>query len=123
MFPAVGAVRASGSTVILEDIAFPVARLGNAILNLQSLFKKHGYENAIIFGHAKDGNIHFVVTQILNTPSEIERYDRFLRDVIQLVIHDYDGTLKGEHGTGRNMAPFVETEWGNEVYLIMKELK
>jgi len=123
MFPAVGAVRASGSTVILEDIAFPVAKLGNAILDLQSLFKKHGYENAIIFGHAKDGNIHFVVTQILNTPSEIERYDSFLRDVIQLVIQVYDGTLKAEHGTGRNMAPFVETEWGNEVYQIMKELK
>lgn len=123
MFPAVGAVRASGSTVILEDIAFPVAKLGDAILDLHSLFKKHGYENAIIFGHAKDGNIHFVVTQILNTTQEIDRYDRFLRDVVSLVIQKYDGTLKAEHGTGRNMAPFVETEWGDEVYQIMKTLK
>jgi D-lactate dehydrogenase len=123
MFPAVGAVRASGSTVILEDIAFPVERLGDAILDLQLLFKKHGYDNAIIFGHAKDGNIHFVITQMLNAVLEVERYDRFLRDVIKLVIEVYDGTLKGEHGTGRNMAPFVETEWGDEVYRIMKELK
>ncbi|MGX5691145.1 FAD-binding and (Fe-S)-binding domain-containing protein [Arcticibacter tournemirensis] len=123
MFPAVGAVRRSGTTVILEDIAFPVEQLGDAILDLQQLFKKHGYQNAIIFGHAKDGNIHFVVTQAFDSESEIERYDRFLNEVVDLVVKKYDGALKAEHGTGRNMAPFVETEWGAEVYQIMKSLK
>ncbi|MRG45833.1 FAD-binding protein [Chitinophaga sp. SYP-B3965] len=123
MFPAVGAVRASGTTVVLEDIAFPVDKLGSAILDLQALFVKHGYDNAIIFGHAKDGNIHFVVTQSFNTSAEIERYDRFLRDVVVLVVEQYDGTLKAEHGTGRNMAPFVETEWGGEAYQVMRLLK
>lgn len=123
MFPAVGAVRASGTTVILEDIAFPVAQLGDAILDLHVLFGKFDYENAIIFGHAKDGNIHFVVTQSFNSPEEIVRYDRFLREVVELVVDKYDGTLKAEHGTGRNMSPFVETEWGAEAYQIMKSLK
>lgn len=123
MFPAVGAVRASGTTVILEDIAFPVAKLGDAILDLHVLFEKYKYENAIIFGHAKDGNIHFVVTQSFNSASEVDRYDRFLREVVELVVEKYDGTLKAEHGTGRNMAPFVETEWGSEAYQIMKSLK
>lgn len=123
MFPAVGAVRASGTTVILEDIAFPVDQLGDAILDLHVLFAKHHYDNAIIFGHAKDGNIHFVVTQSFNSPSEVERYDRFLQEVVSLVVEKYDGTLKAEHGTGRNMSPFVETEWGAEAYQIMKSLK
>ena len=123
MFPAVGAVRASGTTVILEDIAFPVDKLGDAILDLHVLFAKYNYENAIIFGHAKDGNIHFVVTQSFNFASEIDRYDRFLKEVVDLVINKYDGTLKAEHGTGRNMSPFVETEWGGEAYQIMKTLK
>jgi D-lactate dehydrogenase len=123
MFPAVGAVRAKGTTVILEDIAFPVSLLGNAILDLQTLFAKYGYDNAIIFGHAKDGNIHFVITQSFNTSSEIHRYDTFLKEVVSLVIEKYDGSLKAEHGTGRNMAPFVETEWGGEAYQIMKALK
>ncbi|AFD06160.1 FAD/FMN-dependent dehydrogenase [Solitalea canadensis DSM 3403] len=123
MFPAVGAVRASGTTVILEDIAFPVDKLGDAILDLQQLFAKYNYTNAIIFGHAKDGNIHFVVTQAFDSPSEIERYDRFLNEVVTLVVDRYDGTLKAEHGTGRNMAPFIETEWGGDLYRIMKELK
>jgi D-lactate dehydrogenase len=123
MFPAVGAVRASGTAVILEDIAFPVQQLGDAILDLQTLFARHGYHNAIIFGHAKDGNIHFVVTQSFNTSAEVERYDLFMRDVVDLVVKKYDGTLKAEHGTGRNMAPFVETEWGGDAYRVMEMLK
>src|SRR5690606_15195580 len=123
MFPSVGAVRASGSTVILEDIAFPVATLGDAILDLQKLFKAYDYANAIIFGHAKDGNIHFVITQSFQSPSEVERYDKFLRDVVLLVVEKYKGTLKAEHGTGRNMAPFIATEWGEEIYAVMKSLK
>ncbi|WP_129717603.1 FAD-binding and (Fe-S)-binding domain-containing protein [Pedobacter sp. SYP-B3415] len=123
MFPAVGAVRASGSTVILEDIAFPVAQLGNAIIDLHKLFAEFHYGNAIIFGHAKDGNIHFVVTQSFDTPAEIDRYDRFLRAVVELVVKRYNGTLKAEHGTGRNMSPFVETEWGGTIYEVMRRLK
>lgn len=123
MFPAVGAVRNSGTTVILEDIAFPVAQLGDAILDLQQLFRKYGYLNAIIFGHAKDGNIHFVVTQAFDSPAEIERYDKFIGEVVELVVKKYNGALKAEHGTGRNMAPFVETEWGGVIYDVMKTLK
>jgi len=123
LFPAVGAVRASGTTVILEDIAFPVDRLGDAIVGLQQLFKQFGYTNAIIFGHAKDGNIHFVVTQSFGNQAEITRYDQFMRAVVELVVEKFNGTLKAEHGTGRNMAPFVETEWGSEAYAIMKRIK
>jgi D-lactate dehydrogenase len=123
LFPAVGAVRASGTTVVLEDIAFPVEKLGDAIMDLQEIFRAYGYLNAIIFGHAKDGNIHFVVTQSFNSTDEISRYDRFMKQVVNLVVEKYGGTLKAEHGTGRNMAPFVETEWGGEAYDIMNRLK
>jgi len=123
LFPAVGAVRASGSTVILEDVAFPIEKLGDAILDLQKLFSKYDYSNAIIFGHAKDGNIHFVITQSFNTKEDITRYDLFIKDVVDVVVNKYDGTLKAEHGTGRNMAPFVETEWGGEAYQIFKQIK
>jgi D-lactate dehydrogenase len=123
LFPAVGAVRASGTTVILEDVAFPVEMLGDAILDLQALFQKYRYLNAIIFGHAKDGNIHFVVTQSFNTEDEIIRYDNFIKEVVEVVVKKYNGTLKAEHGTGRNMAPFVETEWGSDAYEIMRKIK
>jgi D-lactate dehydrogenase len=123
LFPSVGAVRVSGSTVILEDVAFPVAKLGEAIIDLQQLFKKYAYDNAIVFGHAKDGNIHFVITPSFNSDVEVERYDHFMREVVDVVIKKHDGTLKAEHGTGRNMAPFVETEWGGKLYQLMKKVK
>ena len=123
MFPSVGAVRQRGTTVLLEDVAFPVERLAEAVLDLQRLFVQYEYHNAIIFGHAKDGNIHFVITQLLDTEAEIDRYDRFLRAVVDVVVHKYDGALKAEHGTGRNMAPFVETEWGGELYAVMTRIK
>jgi D-lactate dehydrogenase len=123
MFPAVGAVRASGTSVILEDIAFPVEHLADAVADLQKLFKKHGYDNAIIFGHAKDGNIHFVITQAFDTAPEIKRYHLFMNEVVNLVVDKYQGALKAEHGTGRNMAPFVEKEWGGDIYQIMKSIK
>lgn len=123
MFPSVGAVRQRGTTVILEDITFPVAKLADGLMDVQQLFTKYGYHNAIIFGHAKDGNIHFVITQLLDTESEVKRYDAFMREVVSLVVNKYDGALKGEHGTGRNMAPFIEAEWGGEAYTIMQQIK
>lgn len=123
LFPAVGAVRKVGTTVIIEDVAFPISRLAEATLELQTLFGRHGYDEAIIFGHALEGNLHFVFTQDFNSPSEVERYRAFMDDVAKMVVERYDGSLKAEHGTGRNMAPFVEMEWGHDAYMLMKEIK
>ena len=123
LFPSVGAVRASGTTVIIEDVVFPVEHLAAGAVDLIELFEKHGYSNAIIFGHAKDGNLHFVIAQGFNTEREVTQYREFIQDVVHLVVNKYDGALKAEHGTGRNMAPFVETEWGKEGYAVMQQLK
>ena len=104
-------------------MAFPIESLADAAHELTDLFRTHGYDNAIIFGHAKDGNLHFVITQSFNTQAAIDQYKYFIDDVVKLVVERYDGALKAEHGTGRNMAPFVETEWGPEGYEIMRRLK
>lgn len=123
LFPAVGAVRETGTTVIIEDVAFGIEDLGAGTLKLQELFKKHGYHEALIFGHALEGNLHFVFTQDFSTQEEVARYDAFMHDVTQLVAVEYQGSLKAEHGTGRNMAAFVELEWGEEAYKLMKAIK
>ena len=123
LFPTVGGVRRSGTTVIIEDVCFPIPHLADAAVDLQGLFRTHGYDDAIIFGHAKDGNLHFVVTQSFNDQAAVDQYARFIDDLVPLVVRRYDGALKAEHGTGRNMAPFVETEWGPEALAIMRHLK
>ncbi|CAK0765161.1 D-lactate dehydrogenase [uncultured Gammaproteobacteria bacterium] len=123
LFPAVGAVRPVGTTVIIEDVAFPIETLAAATVDLEQLCHRHGYHEAIIFGHALDGNLHFVFTQDFGTQAEVERYARFMDEVCDLVVKKYDGSLKAEHGTGRNMAPFVELEWGTEAHQLMREIK
>jgi D-lactate dehydrogenase len=123
MFPSVGAVRGRGTSVIIEDVAVPVPALARAVADLQRLFRRHGYADAIVFGHARDGNLHFVLSQSFGDRTAIDQYARFMQDVVNLVVHTYDGAIKAEHGTGRNMAPFVETEWGAEAYAIMRRLK
>lgn len=123
LFPAVGAVRESGTTVIIEDVAFPIEQLAPAVRDLQTLFTQFNYTEAIIFGHALAGNLHFVFTQAFDTQPEIERYSAFMDAVAQLVAVDYQGSLKAEHGTGRNMAPFIELEWGHDGYQLMLAIK
>lgn len=122
-FPAVGAVRATGTTVIIEDVTFPVEMLAEGVNRLLALFDRHGYAEAIIFGHALEGNLHFVFTQGFDDPAQVARYAAFMGDVAQLVAVEFGGALKAEHGTGRNMAPFVELEWGSDAYALMWSIK
>ena len=123
MYPSVAAVRAKGTTAMLEDVAVPLENLGKAVTDLQALFIQYGYTNAIIFGHAKEGNLHFLVTQPVNSVEDIQVFEAFNNDLAALIIHKYQGSLKAEHGTGRQIAPFVKDEWGDDAYLVMQTLK
>src|SRR3989344_4310846 len=122
-FPAVGAVRQTGTTVIIEDVTFPIEQLAEGVNRLLALFDKHGYDEAIIFGHALEGHLHFVFTQGFDSEAEKARYEAFMQDVEHLVAVEFGGSLKAEHGTGRNMAPFVELEWGTDAYQLMWQIK
>ena len=123
LFPSVGALRETGTTVIIEDVAFPLQHLADGVGDLQELFAQHEYQDAILFGHARDGNLHVVFSQDFQRSSEIDRYARFMDELANLVVDRYDGSLKAEHGTGRNVAPFVELEWGRDAFRLMHEIK
>lgn len=123
IFPAVGGTREVGTTCLIEDIAFPIEHLAQATLDLQQLFREYNYPEAVIYGHALEGNYHFILNQRFDTPEAINQYDRMMRAVVNLVVDKYHGSLKAEHGTGRNMAPFVRREWGNDAYQLMCEVK
>jgi len=121
--PTVAGMRKTGSTSIIEDICFPVKKLSQAVLDLQALFAKHGYNEAVIFGHALAGNMHFMFSPSFTEETEVQRYSNFMDDLADMVVDKYDGSLKAEHGTGRNMAPYVEKEWGKNAYRMMNEIK
>lgn len=123
VFPAVGGTREIGTTSLIEDVAFHIEDLPNAVVDLQNLLIKHNYSDACIYGHSLEGNFHFILNQSFATQEEVDRYEALMNDVITLVIEKYDGSLKAEHGTGRNMAPFVKYEWGEEAFGLMREVK
>ena len=123
IFPSVGGTRPVGTSCLIEDVAFPIESLPEATVKLQKLIADHGYSDACIYGHAFEGNYHFILNQSFADEHEVARYAEMMRDVAKLVVDGYDGSLKAEHGTGRNMAPFVKYEWGEKAYEAMKELK
>lgn len=123
IFPSVGGMRKTGTTCLIEDIAFHIEDLPEATAELSALLDRHGYMDSCIYGHALEGNFHFIINQAFDTEQEVERYKAMILDVADLVVNKYDGSLKAEHGTGRNMAPFVKMEWGDKAYGIMKRVK
>ena len=123
IFPSVGGTRPVGTSCLIEDVAFPIESLPEATVKLQKLIADHGYSDACIYGHAFEGNYHFILNQSFADEHEVARYAEMMRDVAKLVVEEYDGSLKAEHGTGRNMAPFVKYEWRDKAYEAMKELK
>lgn len=123
LLPTVGGMRKNGTSVIIEDVAFPLLYLAEACVALKDLFKKYEYHDAVLFGHALEGNLHFVFSQDFSNLSEVHRYEQLMSDLVILVVDQFKGSLKAEHGTGRNMAPFVEKEWGSKAYEIMKRIK
>jgi D-lactate dehydrogenase len=122
LYASVAGARPQGTTALLEDIVVPVPVLGRTCRELVGLFDKYSYANSVIFGHAKDGNVHFMLTDGFTTPQELDRYSSFTEDMVDLVLGE-GGSLKAEHGTGRVMAPYVRRQYGDELYGVMRRIK
>ena len=122
-FASGGAARPKGTSMLTEDVAAPIERLAEFVLDMRKLLDDHGYEDAIIFGHALAGNLHFQMSDDFSKPGSAEKFDQFSRALSDLVSVQYGGSLKAEHGTGRAIAPFVEAEWGAKAYGLMHRIK
>jgi D-lactate dehydrogenase len=122
LYAAIAGARPSGTTALLEDIVVPVPALLATCEELTRLFSEHRYDDSVIFGHAKDGNVHFMLNERFDDPENLTRYHRFSEDMVDLVLGN-GGSLKAEHGTGRIMAPYVRRQYGAELYDVMCEIK
>ena len=122
LYAAVAGARKQGTTALLEDVVVPVPVLGRTCIELIKLFDKYSYRNSVIFGHAKDGNIHFMLTDSFTTKAELDRYSAFTEDMVDVILGE-GGSLKAEHGTGRVMAPYVRRQYGDELYDVMRQVK
>jgi D-lactate dehydrogenase len=122
MLGLLAAVRPPGVQLITEDVCFPPARIADGVKDLQALLTKHGFLPGVA-GHASAGNLHFVLMPNFGEQADLDRYDAFMHELVELIVEKYDGSLKAEHGTGLNMAPFVEREWGSKATDMMWRVK
>jgi D-lactate dehydrogenase len=118
----VGKVRPKGTTLITEDVCFPPERLAQGARDIQELLSKHGFIPGVA-GHAAHGNLHFTLVADFGDPEGHKRYELFMKELVELVVRKHDGSLKAEHGTGLNMAPFLESEWGAKATAMMWRIK
>jgi D-lactate dehydrogenase len=118
----IGRVRPEGTALIVEDVCVPPARIAEGAKDLQALLGEHGFLPGVA-GHASVGNLHFMLTPDFAKQEDLERYEAFMGGLVELIVGKYDGSLKAEHGTGVNMAPYVEREWGEKATELMWRLK
>ncbi|WDZ93543.1 FAD-binding and (Fe-S)-binding domain-containing protein [Nocardiopsis sp. HUAS JQ3] len=122
LLTALGASRPPGTVLLGEDVCVPPARIAEAAVALRDVLAAHGFD-ASVAGHASAGNLHFTLVFDPADPADVERYARCVEEVVALVVDRFDGSLKGEHGSGRNMAPFLEREWGPRLAGMMRRVK
>ncbi|HSS04915.1 MAG TPA: FAD-binding and (Fe-S)-binding domain-containing protein [Solirubrobacterales bacterium] len=118
----VGRVRPQGTALIVEDVCVPPERIADGARDLQALLGDHGFLPGVA-GHASAGNLHFMLTPDFAKREDLERYESFMAKLVELIVDKYDGSLKAEHGTGINMAPYVEREWGEKATELMWRVK
>lgn len=123
LIPIVGAARETGTSMLIEDVACPVDKLADMMIDLIDMFQRYGYNDASCFGHALEGNLHLVFSQGFRNKEEVQRFGDLMDEMCHIVATKHGGSLKGEHGTGRNVAPYVEMEWGTKAYDLMWQLK
>jgi D-lactate dehydrogenase len=118
----VGRLRLPGTALIVEDVCVPPERIAEGARDLQALLGEHGFLPGVA-GHASAGNLHFMLTPDFGKQEDLERYESFMAKLVELIVDKYDGSLKAEHGTGLNMAPYVEREWGTKATELMWRVK
>jgi D-lactate dehydrogenase len=118
----VGRLRLPGTALIVEDVCVPPERIAEGARDLQALLGEHGFLPGVA-GHASAGNLHFMLTPDFGKQEDLERYESFMAKLVELIVDKYDGSLKAEHGTGINMAPYVEREWGAKATELMWRVK
>lgn len=67
LIPIVGAAREPGTSMLIEDVACPTDKLADMMIDLIEMFQRHGYNDASCFGHALEGNLHLVFSQVSTT--------------------------------------------------------
>ena len=90
LYPTIGALRKSGKSIITEDIAFDMENIAPAIRGLKTIFKNRKLHDGVIFGHAKDGNLHFITSLDFNSKKGVDNYDLMMKDLSEMTLNKFN---------------------------------
>jgi FAD/FMN-containing dehydrogenase len=109
------------SLQVIEDGCVPVSRIADYIRLVRRAAAERGIE-AVLFGHAGDGNIHVNLLPEIDRAGWQEAVAAVLAEVTMGVIR-LGGTPSGEHGDGRLRAPALLELYGAEIVDLFRAVK
>ena len=123
LYTSVAGSRPSGTTALLEDICVPVDRLLPTCEGLTELFRTHAYDSSVIFGHARDGNLHFLVNERFSDPRSLERYDAVHQPTWSTWCWRTTATSRLSTARAGSWRRTWSGQYGTALYEVMRDIK
>ena len=105
---------------IVQDGVVPRSRLGEALVGIEALGRKHGIRVANVF-HAGDGNLHPLILFDGRIEGAHDRAEACAAEILRLCIA-LGGSITGEHGVGLEKRDFLAEQFGEADIACMKRL-
>lgn len=109
------------SMQFIEDSVVPPVKLPDYLRGLDRILLE-AETDAVVFGHAGDGNVHVNPLVDVDHSDWRDRVRWILDETVELVA-GLGGTLAGEHGDGRVRAPFIESIWSDVAVRSFRDVK
>ena len=106
-------------------MAFHIEDLPEATAELQQLLAHHGYDDACIYGHALEGNYHFIINQSFLQRSRSRTLRGAHANEVKMLVVDKIRRFAQKQNTARDATwlPSCNTEWGETAFELMRAVK
>ncbi len=105
----------------IEDTAVRPQDLPAYYKELSSLIHEMGLD-ASFYGHASSGLLHVRPVLDLRLAEDLKKFRAITQDVAALVKH-FKGSFAAEHGVGLGRTEFLRKQVGDDLYLLMRQIK
>lgn len=109
------------SLPIVEDGIVPLDKLQLFVEGVYEIFKKQ-HLAAAVYGHVGDGNVCVQPRLDLSQVGDRQKVFKLMDEYYKLVI-DLGGSITAQHGDGRLRAPYLEQQFGAEIYEVFQKVK
>jgi FAD/FMN-containing dehydrogenase len=106
---------------VINDAAVPLDQLQAFIKGVYQLLQANNIKPAV-WGHAGEGSLHVQPRFNLGQVGDRQKAFRLMEEYHKLVL-GLGGSISAEAGEGRLRAPYLETQYGSEIYALFGKVK